>query len=129
MSTFHPFPRLPTELRLQIWEMTVEPRTVEICIRFTDFPSTPLADGKQKRPPRQMSTVQSPTPVPGPLQACREARYHGFLSRTIPRLKFAKHSRKGDRQPRTGQEFEHLPCFVKLKDVYVDIGDHEFEYW
>jgi hypothetical protein len=32
MSTFHPFPRLPLELRLAIWEMTVEPREVEVCI-------------------------------------------------------------------------------------------------
>jgi hypothetical protein len=32
MSTFHPFPRLPLELRLTIWEMTVEPREVEVRI-------------------------------------------------------------------------------------------------
>jgi hypothetical protein len=32
MSTFHPFPRLPLELRLAIWEMTVEPREVEVRI-------------------------------------------------------------------------------------------------
>ena len=32
MSTFHPFPRLLLELRLTIWEMTVEPREVEIHI-------------------------------------------------------------------------------------------------
>src|SRR5690242_8350992 len=32
MSTFHPFPRLPVELRLAIWEMTVEPREVEVRI-------------------------------------------------------------------------------------------------
>ena len=28
--TFHKFALLPTELRLQIWDMTVEPRIVEI---------------------------------------------------------------------------------------------------
>lgn len=32
MSTFHPFPQLPLELRLAIWEMTVEPREVEVRI-------------------------------------------------------------------------------------------------
>jgi hypothetical protein len=31
-STFHLFPRLPLELRLAIWEMTVEPREVEVRI-------------------------------------------------------------------------------------------------
>jgi hypothetical protein len=30
MATFHPFPRLPAELRIQIWEMTVEPRVVDV---------------------------------------------------------------------------------------------------
>lgn len=32
MSTFHPFPRLPLEIRLAIWEMTVEPREVRVRI-------------------------------------------------------------------------------------------------
>lgn len=32
MSTFHPFPRLPLELRLTILKMTVEPREVEVRI-------------------------------------------------------------------------------------------------
>jgi hypothetical protein len=91
MSTFHPFSRLPTELRLQIWEITVEPRTVEIRIRFTDFPSTPLAHGNQKRPPRQMCTVQSPTPVPSPLQTCREARYHGLYQQALSDLFIDEH--------------------------------------
>lgn len=58
MATFHPFPRLPFELRAQIWEATVEPRTVEVFIRYKD------------EIPRLVST----TPVPAPLQTCREAR-------------------------------------------------------
>ena len=32
MSTFHPFPRLPLELRVAIREMTVEPREVEVRV-------------------------------------------------------------------------------------------------
>ncbi|KAJ4991799.1 hypothetical protein SVAN01_02649 [Stagonosporopsis vannaccii] len=32
MSTFYPFPRLPLELRLAIWDMTIEPREVEVRI-------------------------------------------------------------------------------------------------
>jgi len=31
-TTFYPFPRLPLELRLAIWEMTVEPREVAVGI-------------------------------------------------------------------------------------------------
>jgi hypothetical protein len=58
MATFHPFPRLPFELRAQIWEATVEPRIVEVRIRHKD----------------KIPRLISPTPVPGPLQTCREAR-------------------------------------------------------
>lgn len=46
MSTFHPFPRLPIELRLAIWEMTVEPCEVEGRIVKPELtpqdPSAPL---------------------------------------------------------------------------------------
>jgi hypothetical protein len=58
MDTFHLFPLLPFELRARIWQLTVEPRTVEV--RRAHFPrAVPLF---------------SPTPVPATLQACREAR-------------------------------------------------------
>ncbi|KAK4044378.1 hypothetical protein C8A01DRAFT_12215 [Parachaetomium inaequale] len=60
MDTFHPFPLLPFELRARIWQLTVEPRTVEVRMLY----------------PRPLGPVRlvSPTPVPAPLQACREAR-------------------------------------------------------
>lgn len=60
---FHPFPRLPFELRAQIWELTVEPRTVEIRYKreYQDAGSKVLH-------------VTSSTPVPATLQACRDAR-------------------------------------------------------
>lgn len=58
MATFHPFPRLPFELRAQIWEATVEPRTVEVRIRYKN----------------SIPRLVSLTPVPAPLQTCREAR-------------------------------------------------------
>ncbi|PKX92858.1 2EXR domain-containing protein [Aspergillus novofumigatus IBT 16806] len=33
MAAFHLFPHLPFELRAQIWELTVEPRTVEVRVK------------------------------------------------------------------------------------------------
>ncbi|KAK6857744.1 hypothetical protein PG995_005443 [Apiospora arundinis] len=48
MGTFHPFLRLPTELRLQIWDLTITPRTVSI------YALEPLS--------------------PAPMRACAEAR-------------------------------------------------------
>jgi hypothetical protein len=58
MATFHPFPRLPAELRAQIWQMTVEPR----------FKT------KRELGRRPFSVLTSSTYVPAPLQTCQEAR-------------------------------------------------------
>lgn len=60
MATFHPFPRLPFELRARIWNLTAEPRTVEVSL----WPLTGVGD----------CSLVSRTPVPAPLQACRESR-------------------------------------------------------
>ncbi|KAK3324789.1 hypothetical protein B0T19DRAFT_402987 [Cercophora scortea] len=60
MATFHPFPRLPTELRLRIWELTASnPRVVEVRER-----------GRLK----SRAFWASPTPVPAVLHTCRESR-------------------------------------------------------
>jgi hypothetical protein len=84
MSIFHPFPRLPLELRNQIWRSTVEPRTVEICI-----------ERSRPRTARHRFLL-SPTPVPGPLQSCREARneLQGLYQRTF----FNVNTRNGPEQ-------------------------------
>jgi hypothetical protein len=62
MATFLPFPRLPYELRTRIWELTVEPRTVEVRTK------------KEHESSGKILHVTSSTPVPAVLQACREAR-------------------------------------------------------
>lgn len=57
MATFHPFPRLPLELRMQIWASAFEDNRV-VKVRWTNH----------KR------TYWSPTPAPAVTQACRESR-------------------------------------------------------
>ncbi|KAK4233498.1 hypothetical protein C8A03DRAFT_47975 [Achaetomium macrosporum] len=74
MATFHPFPRLPFELRAQIWEMSVEPRTVEVRIVYGN---RHLQEG-----PRLLTF----TPVPAILQTCREARSLGLYQRAFTEL-------------------------------------------
>lgn len=70
MASFHPFPRLPAELRIRVWELTVEPRTVDVrVIRNHAYLRTD-----------SVSWLVSSTPVPGPLQTCREARYQGLYT-------------------------------------------------
>jgi hypothetical protein len=60
MATFHPFPRLPAKLRIMVWKMTVEPRTVDVQTKYTR--------------PTGVRRVVSSTPVPATIQTCREAR-------------------------------------------------------
>ena len=71
MVAFHPFPLLPFEIRARIWEMTIEPRTVEV--RFTREHTT---YGKVRY-------VTSSTPVPGAVQTCHEARNLGLYQRAF----------------------------------------------
>ncbi|KAK2797391.1 hypothetical protein FQN50_009192 [Emmonsiellopsis sp. PD_5] len=68
MATFHPFPRLPFELRARIWELTVEPRTVEIRYKYGHL---------------KLLHVTSPTPVPAVLHACFESRNQGLYQRAF----------------------------------------------
>ena len=74
MTTFHPFPRLPLELREQIWKDTVEPRTVDVR-RVRDKWSQPYL-GRYGR-------LVSSTPIPATLHSCREARNLGLYERVI----------------------------------------------
>ncbi|KAF7168387.1 hypothetical protein CNMCM5623_001470 [Aspergillus felis] len=64
MATFHLFPRLPFELRARIWELTVEPRTVEVRVKKDN---SLWGEG-------EILHVTSSTPVLAVLQACHEAR-------------------------------------------------------
>ncbi|KAK3951453.1 hypothetical protein QBC32DRAFT_343930 [Pseudoneurospora amorphoporcata] len=81
MTAFHPFPRLPWEVRARIWELTVEPRTVEVNI---EYEKTTVTDDMRARYSLAPDTsrwisilrLRSSTAVPAPLQACREARIH-----------------------------------------------------
>jgi hypothetical protein len=61
---FEPFSRLPTELRIHIWELTVFPRLVHIATRTS--PGNP--------PAVEVICVKSNTACPAVMQACRESR-------------------------------------------------------
>lgn len=87
MATFHPFPRLPTVLRLQIWEMTVEPRIVEIrCRRFCTY-----GRGTEW-------ILYSSTPIPAPLQTCRESRNARLYQRCFSDLAILLNSPENSEQ-------------------------------
>ncbi|RYP31502.1 hypothetical protein DL767_005725 [Monosporascus sp. MG133] len=81
-ATFHPFPHLSFELRARIWELTVEPRIVEVRVVHHDPSPVKVTEPdswtnewmKKRLPP--VRHLRSPTPVPAQLQTCREAREH-----------------------------------------------------
>ncbi|KAK8000461.1 hypothetical protein PG990_013061 [Apiospora arundinis] len=74
MATFHPFPRLPAELRALVWQMTVEPRVVEINVSHKRNTLN-----NQVEPYRLVLS----TPVPAELQTCHEARNLGLYQRHL----------------------------------------------
>ncbi|KAL0471508.1 hypothetical protein QR685DRAFT_570292 [Neurospora intermedia] len=75
-TTFHLFPFLPWELRARIWELTVEPRTVDVHAT-TYFPE-PNED-----PEEVYTRLISFTPVPATLQTCRESRNLGLYQKVL----------------------------------------------
>jgi len=74
------FAKLPPELRARIWELTVEPRRVDIAITGYDIAIT----GYTYR-------MTSSAAAPAALQACPEARHHLQRFCGYQRLAFFKH--------------------------------------
>lgn len=66
-TTFHPFPRLPFELRAQIWAMVAAPRTVRIRAKRSSAVA-PLTGFDY--------SYTSSTPPPEVRNVCRESRQH-----------------------------------------------------
>ncbi|KAK1633647.1 hypothetical protein BDP81DRAFT_325943 [Colletotrichum phormii] len=83
-AAFHPFPDLPVEIRSRIWDLTVEPRTIEVRVIYhqpnpaadkESDPGVQMVDWGVKQPPPTRH-LRSFTPAPAQLQTCREAREH-----------------------------------------------------
>ncbi|KAK3338438.1 hypothetical protein B0H65DRAFT_512281 [Neurospora tetraspora] len=71
-TIFHRFPYLPWELRARIWELSAEPRTVQV---LTGEYGKPLSDASVGK--KEYKRVFSSTPMPAMLQVCRESRNLG----------------------------------------------------
>ncbi|KAF2128625.1 hypothetical protein P153DRAFT_376731 [Dothidotthia symphoricarpi CBS 119687] len=77
MATFHPFPRLPLELRTKIWGVATEDRVLKV-----------------RKTWHRNQGYWSPTPVPAVTRACRESREHcsyrkAFIIDSSPRYIWA----------------------------------------
>lgn len=73
--TFHPFSRLPAELRLQIWEQSRESGR-EVDVRF------------ELREHRDGRHLMSRTPTPAILHTCREARYSNIYRQAFSDVQY-----------------------------------------
>lgn len=100
MSTFHPFPQLPAELRIRIFELSIELRTVEVRLHgrlgFNE--------------PHWLYTT---TPIPAILQTCREARGLGLYEQITSEL--ASHTN-------TPQPTEQRYVWVNYDSDTISIG-------
>ena len=133
MTTFHPFPRLPLELREQIWKDTVEPRTVDVR--------------RVRKGTERYGQLVSSTPIPAILQSCREARNLGLYRRIFfevaPATKkskvnneaeiamkrfFTLHERRAEEGPKEvgSPDMEQRYVWLDLNIDMVDIGASRF---
>jgi hypothetical protein len=128
MTTFHPFPRLPLELREHIWKDTMEPRTVDVR-RVREWP-------------QRYGQLISSTPIPAILQSCREARNLGIYKRVFFEVD-ATSKWKGIHTPETAAErflspdepeeeapvSEQRYVWLDFDIDMVDIGTSKFGYY
>lgn len=73
------FNDLPSEIRVRIWQLTVEPRTVEV--RIVPYSGTGYRMPTKSR--RAAGDLWSTTPVPASLQVCYETRNIGLYKQVF----------------------------------------------
>lgn len=93
MATFHLFPQLPAEIRIRVWELTVEPRIVEVRLR--DNASCSRSAPHLENTPYVLSL----TPIPAPLHTCREARKLRLYQKAFSDLLIYNHMRQDLQRP------------------------------
>ncbi|EHK18972.1 uncharacterized protein TRIVIDRAFT_66993 [Trichoderma virens Gv29-8] len=96
-TTFHPFPRLPYELRARIWDLAAHPRHVRIRITNDS----------------EANTFASPMPPPAIMHACRESRqcapYQKAFFSTLPGESMARY------------------VWVNFKEDMICLTDYQYE--
>ncbi|KAL2877253.1 hypothetical protein SGCOL_007409 [Colletotrichum sp. CLE4] len=138
-AAFHSFPDLPVEIRSRIWELTVEPRAIEVRVIYHQSSPTAVKESglgvqmvdRRVRQPPPMRHLRSSTPTPAQLQTCREARGHLSTHRDT-RYRYEKAFSEITKTPYDGfdpvpegdPQREHYVWFNFDKDV-LSVGDTE----
>jgi hypothetical protein len=81
---FHPFPRLPSELKDEIWNFALPgPRMITLSISHTTTPPTPLTPATYQRGVYYVTTKTNVNAIPtGLLHACQHSREVAMASYT-----------------------------------------------
>ncbi|KAK3338439.1 hypothetical protein B0H65DRAFT_323191 [Neurospora tetraspora] len=105
--TFHPFPRLPAELRLQVWEQSLDyRREVDVRVKSRGL-SKKLFDVK----------ILSRTPTPTILHTCQEGRYSRLYQQAFSDI------------PRQTVENERSYVWVNWDCDTIKIGKTDFVWY
>ncbi|EGO59838.1 hypothetical protein NEUTE1DRAFT_109305 [Neurospora tetrasperma FGSC 2508] len=107
-TSFHRFMYLPFELRALVWELTAEPRTVDVGLLIKETTRTYYQAHNERV---QESNVSSFTPIPAIVQVCREARQLGVYRQLFSELE----------DIRDGGERRYV--WLNLELDIVDIGE------
>lgn len=79
MDTFHPFPRLPYDIRALIWKSAVGPRVVQLSAHYEKRLTRPHHQHCQHT--WEIEYLLSTTPVPALLHTCRESRHQNLYEK------------------------------------------------
>ncbi|ESA43060.1 hypothetical protein NCU08802 [Neurospora crassa OR74A] len=82
-TSFHRFMYLPFELRALVWELTAEPRIVDVNIVCRETTRTDYGAHDYRVLERNVSSF---TPIPAIVQVCREARQLGVYRQLFSEL-------------------------------------------
>lgn len=81
MTTFHPFPRLPYEIRAIIWALAVEPRIVDV--RAISGSRLPRGFLYSADPEKEVMDPYMPVLPPAMLHTCQEARQQNIYQKVF----------------------------------------------
>lgn len=107
-TTFHPFPRLPYELRALIWASAIEPRCVDARALYGASLSRGSVDYNKMA--GEASDPYVPELSPAILRTCRESR-HRNLYQKIPYRKYTSHG-----------QFDERYIWINYNMDTIDIG-------
>ncbi|KAL7930096.1 hypothetical protein V8C35DRAFT_313544 [Trichoderma chlorosporum] len=122
MSTFHPFSRLPIELRIRIWHLTAFPRIVHMKHKLKILNE------------QRVLYMATSTPCPPVMQASRESRQHAPYQRAYkndyePRYTWINFETDMVCNDNGGNPLLHKPHEQDIQRLKFSIDNDRADYW